>query len=181
MSGGRIPRDFIDELLVRVDIVDLIDSHVPLKKTGNNYVARYPFHTEKTPSFSVNRNKQFFHSFGCGASGYLSSVIATAETWRMQVFGSRGWVEVGDVEHLSTWQMKQCFVDPANLFQHRKPQLLSFPEISTQRAELEHFADAAMAGRALALAGGDEVHGVAVLEAILKSAQDQSRVRIDML
>ncbi len=69
MSGGRIPRDFIDELLVRVDIVDLIDSHVPLKKTGNNYVARCPFHTEKTPSFSVNRNKQFFHCFGCGASG----------------------------------------------------------------------------------------------------------------
>ncbi len=67
--SGRIPREFIDELLVRVDIVDLIDSHVPLKKTGNNYVARCPFHTEKSPSFSVNRNKQFFHCFGCGASG----------------------------------------------------------------------------------------------------------------
>lgn len=69
MSGGRIPRAFIDELLVRVDIVDLIDSYVPLKKTGGNYVARCPFHTEKTPSFSVNRKKQFFHCFGCGASG----------------------------------------------------------------------------------------------------------------
>jgi DNA primase len=67
--SGRIPREFIDELLVRVDIVDLIDSHVPLKKTGTNYVARCPFHTEKTPSFSVSRNKQFFHCFGCGASG----------------------------------------------------------------------------------------------------------------
>jgi DNA primase len=67
--SGRIPREFIDELLVRVDIVDLINSHVPLKKTGANYVARCPFHTEKTPSFSVNRNKQFFHCFGCGASG----------------------------------------------------------------------------------------------------------------
>ena len=75
MSGGRIPRDFIDELLVRVDIVDLIDSHVPLKKTGNNYVARCPFHTEKTPSFSVNRNKQFFHCFGCGASGNAISFL----------------------------------------------------------------------------------------------------------
>jgi predicted dehydrogenase len=116
--------------------------------------------------------------FGCGASGYLGTVIATAETWRMQVFGSRGWVEVGDVEHLSTWQMKASFVDPASLHQHKKPEILSFPEISTERAELEHFADAAMAGRALALAGGDEVHGVAVMEAILRSAQDQSRVRI---
>lgn len=67
--SGRIPREFIDELLVRVDIVDLIDSHVPLKKTGANYVARCPFHTEKSPSFSVNRNKQFYHCFGCGASG----------------------------------------------------------------------------------------------------------------
>lgn len=69
MSGGRIPRVFIDDLLVRVDIVDLIDAHVPLKKTGNNYVARCPFHTEKTPSFSVNRTKQFYYCFGCGASG----------------------------------------------------------------------------------------------------------------
>jgi DNA primase len=69
MSGGRIPKAFIDDLLVRVDIVDLIDTHVPLKKTGANYTARCPFHTEKSPSFTVNRNKQFFHCFGCGASG----------------------------------------------------------------------------------------------------------------
>ena len=67
--SGRIPRTFIDDLLVRADIVDLIDSFVPLKKSGSNYVARCPFHTEKTPSFSVNRNKQFFYCFGCGASG----------------------------------------------------------------------------------------------------------------
>ncbi len=73
--SGRIPREFIDELLVRVDIVDLIDSHVPLKKTGNNFVARCPFHTEKTPSFSVNRKKQFFHCFGCGASGNAISFL----------------------------------------------------------------------------------------------------------
>lgn len=75
MSGGRIPREFIDELLVRVDIVDLIDSHVTLKKTGANYVARCPFHVEKTPSFSVNRKKQFFHCFGCGASGNAISFL----------------------------------------------------------------------------------------------------------
>ncbi len=67
--SGLIPRHFIDDLLVRVDIVDLIDSHVPLKKTGSNYVARCPFHNEKSPSFSVNRKKQFFYCFGCGAGG----------------------------------------------------------------------------------------------------------------
>jgi len=73
--SGRIPRDFIDDLLVRVDIVDLIDSHTPLKKTGTNYVACCPFHTEKTPSFSVNRSKQFFHCFGCGISGNAISFL----------------------------------------------------------------------------------------------------------
>lgn len=66
---GRIPRDFIDELIQRVDIVDLIDSRVPLKKAGINYLARCPFHNEKTPSFTVNREKQFFYCFGCGATG----------------------------------------------------------------------------------------------------------------
>lgn len=73
--SGKIPREFIDDLLVRIDIVDLIDSHVPLKKTGANYVARCPFHTEKSPSFSVNRNKQFFHCFGCGVSGNAISFL----------------------------------------------------------------------------------------------------------
>ncbi|MEQ1739677.1 MAG: DNA primase [Methyloglobulus sp.] len=67
--SGRIPRYFIDDLLARIDIVDLIDAHVPLKKTGTNFVARCPFHSEKTPSFSVSRNKQLFHCFGCGVSG----------------------------------------------------------------------------------------------------------------
>ncbi len=75
MSGGRIPREFIDDLLTRIDIVDLIDSYVPLKKAGINYTARCPFHTEKSPSFSVNRNKQFYHCFGCGVSGNAISFL----------------------------------------------------------------------------------------------------------
>jgi DNA primase len=73
--SGRIPREFIDDLLVRVDIVDLIDSRLPLKKSGANYVACCPFHTEKTPSFSVSRKKQFYHCFGCGASGNAISFL----------------------------------------------------------------------------------------------------------
>ena len=73
--SGRIPHVFIDDLLVRVDIVDLINSHVPLKKTGSSYVARCPFHTEKSPSFSVNRVKQFYHCFGCGAGGNAISFL----------------------------------------------------------------------------------------------------------
>ena len=131
--------------------------------------------------FGIDDTTSMLFKFACGATGYLGSVIATAETWRMQVFGSNGWAEVGDVEHLSTWQMKVCFVDPGNLNRHHKPQIVSFPHISTERAELEHFAEAAMDRRALALAGGDEVHGVAVLEAILRSARDQTRVQLDSL
>lgn len=73
--AGKIPRSFIDDLLVRVDIVDLIDSYVPLKKTGSSYVARCPFHTEKTPSFAVTRNKQLYHCFGCGAGGNAISFL----------------------------------------------------------------------------------------------------------
>lgn len=67
--AGKIPQGFIDELLARVDIVELIDGYVPLRKAGKNYQALCPFHEEKTPSFSVNQLKQFYHCFGCGASG----------------------------------------------------------------------------------------------------------------
>jgi DNA primase len=67
--SGRIPQSFIDDVLARVDIVDVIETFIPLRKVGRNYVARCPFHNEKTPSFSVNREKQFFHCFGCGATG----------------------------------------------------------------------------------------------------------------
>ncbi|MHC9511438.1 DNA primase [Kangiella sp. M94] len=66
---GLIPQHFIHELLARVDIVDLIDSRVPLKKAGANYKACCPFHGEKTPSFTVSQDKQFYHCFGCGLHG----------------------------------------------------------------------------------------------------------------
>lgn len=67
--AGRIPQSFIDDLLERVDIVEVVDRRVPLKKSGRNYSARCPFHDEKTPSFSVSPDKQFFYCFGCGAGG----------------------------------------------------------------------------------------------------------------
>ncbi|MGP8307093.1 DNA primase [Vibrio sp. YIC-376] len=67
--AGHIPRNFIDDLLARLDIVDIIDARVKLKKKGKNYGACCPFHNEKTPSFSVSQEKQFYHCFGCGAHG----------------------------------------------------------------------------------------------------------------
>ncbi|MBI3938352.1 MAG: Gfo/Idh/MocA family oxidoreductase [Betaproteobacteria bacterium] len=121
--------------------------------------------------YGIDDTTSMLFRFGNGATGYLGTVIATAETWRMQVFGSREWAEVGDVEHLTTWQMKVCYIDPQDLNVHRKPQIVTFPEMSTERAELDHFADAVKERKPLAVAGGDEIHGVAVLEAILESAK----------
>lgn len=66
---SRIPQTFIDDLLNRIDIVDVVDSRVKLKKSGKNYSACCPFHEEKTPSFTVSPDKQFYYCFGCGATG----------------------------------------------------------------------------------------------------------------
>ncbi|MEZ5589744.1 MAG: DNA primase [Gammaproteobacteria bacterium] len=67
--ASRIPQDFLDQLLNRIDIVELIDSRVSLRKNGRNYAACCPFHNEKTPSFTVSPEKQFYHCFGCGVNG----------------------------------------------------------------------------------------------------------------
>ena len=64
-----IPKDFIDSLIDKANIVDIIGNYIKLEKKGNDYWARCPFHSEKTSSFSVSENKQFFHCFGCGAHG----------------------------------------------------------------------------------------------------------------
>ncbi|USQ14539.1 DNA primase [Legionella lytica] len=73
--SGLIPQPFIDDLLQRTDLVELIDSYVPLKKRGNSYTACCPFHNEKSPSFNVVARKQFYHCFGCGASGNAISFV----------------------------------------------------------------------------------------------------------
>ena len=67
--AGRIPEKFIDDLLARVDIVDVIQERVQLKKAGRDWSARCPFHDERSPSFTVSPAKQFYHCFGCGAHG----------------------------------------------------------------------------------------------------------------
>lgn len=98
-----IPQSFIQELLARVEIVDVIDRHVKLKRAGANYVACCPFHTEKTPSFTVSPTKQFYHCFGCGAHGtavgflmeysamgFVEAVKDLAQSVGMQVPESRG-------------------------------------------------------------------------------------------
>ncbi len=75
IMAGLIPQHFIDDLLTRVDIVDIVDSSVPLKKAGRDFKACCPFHDEKSPSFTVSQNKQFYHCFGCGAHGTAISFL----------------------------------------------------------------------------------------------------------
>ena len=101
-----IPQEFIQSLLGRVDIVDVVDRYVKLKKAGSNFTACCPFHNEKTPSFTVSPTKQFYHCFGCGAHGnaigflmeysglaYPEAIRGLAETVGMQVPETRSRAE----------------------------------------------------------------------------------------
>ncbi|HEX4331215.1 MAG TPA: DNA primase [Usitatibacter sp.] len=106
-----IPQEFIQSLLGRVDIVDVVDRYVKLKKAGANFSACCPFHNEKTPSFTVSPSKQFYHCFGCGVHGnaigflmeysglaYPEAIRALAETVGMPVPETRGSLRAGATE-----------------------------------------------------------------------------------
>src|SRR5689334_1158719 len=80
-----IPKSFVQELLARADIVDVVESYVPLKRAGSNLTACCPFHSEKTPSFTVSPSKQFYHCFGCGAHGSAIGFLME--------YGGMGYVE----------------------------------------------------------------------------------------
>ncbi|MBM3244155.1 MAG: DNA primase, partial [Candidatus Omnitrophica bacterium] len=69
IMAGLIPENILDDILSRIDIVELISSYIPLKRTGRNFKACCPFHHEKTPSFIVSSDKQIYNCFGCGESG----------------------------------------------------------------------------------------------------------------
>lgn len=155
--------------------VHVVDAMLYLAgKIDNVYAQSY----RRTLDYGTDDTTSMLFKFKGGATGYLGTFIATAETWRMQVFGSNGWAEVGDVQHLTTWEMRVATVNRDNLHVHHKPQTITFPATSTERAELEHFADAVAAKQPLAVAGGDEAHNVAVLEAILASAEKHQPVTI---
>ena len=73
------PREIIDEVRMQNDIVDVISQYVPLKQKGSSFMGLCPFHNEKTPSFSVNREKQFYYCFGCGAGGNVITFLMQPE------------------------------------------------------------------------------------------------------
>ena len=77
--SGRIPEAFIEELLARSDIVELIERRLPLKRAGSEFKACCPFHDEKSPSFTVSPKKQFYHCFGCGAHGSVIGFLMQYE------------------------------------------------------------------------------------------------------
>ena len=76
---GSIPRQFIDDLLTKSNIVDVINARVKLKKAGRDYQACCPFHHEKTPSFTVSEKKQFYYCFGCGATGDIFTFVQSMD------------------------------------------------------------------------------------------------------
>jgi len=96
----------------------------------------------------------------------------------LQVLGSKGWAHVGGVEHLTTWPLEVGYINETDVTIKPIPTVTTFAPISTELAELEHFAQAVIARRPLAGLGGDEVHNAAVLEAILESAASGTRVEV---
>ena len=122
--------------------------------------------------YGIDDTTSMLFRFGSGASGYLGTVIATAECWNMQVYGSKGWAKVGSIPHLHTWSLTTCMVEA-------QPTVIDYPQMSTERAELEAFADAIEGRAPYACPPQDAVHGVAVFEAIVESARSGRRVTVD--
>jgi predicted dehydrogenase len=122
--------------------------------------------------YGLDDTTSMLFEFRDGATGYLGTFIATAEGWRMQVFGARGWAKVGSIPHLHTWSLTTCMVEG-------QPTVIDYSQVSTEKAELEAFADAVAHRTPYACPAEDAVHGVAVLEAIVKSAQSGRRETID--
>jgi DNA primase len=121
-----IPESFIQDLLHRVDIVDLIDAHVPLKKAGANYAACCPFHNEKSPSFTVSPQKQFYHCFGCGAHG-------TAIGFMMEYAGM-GFIDaVKDLASRSGMQVPE--EEGRRRETHEGPRIADLVEVMAQSAQ----------------------------------------------
>ena len=96
------PEEVVEEIRQRNDIIDVISSYVKLKKTGSNYVGLFPFHNEKSPSFSVSGNRQMYHCFGCGVGGNVFTFIMEYENYSfleaLKLLAERAGVELPEME-----------------------------------------------------------------------------------
>jgi predicted dehydrogenase len=131
----------------------------------------YAMSKRRVLDYGLDDTTSMLFEFEGGMTGYLGTFIATAESWRLQVFGSKGSVEMGDMWHLHTWSMKRNMIDAGM-------DTVTFPALSTERAELEAFADAITDGRPLPVPYDDAIHGVAVLEAVVRSATRREKVSV---
>jgi len=110
-------------------------------------------------------------SFEGGATGYLGTFIATAECWRMQVFGSKGWAVVGSIPHLHTWSLTTCMVNA-------QPTVIDYPQGSTKRAELEAFADAIEGRAAYPISYPEMLDTIGAFEAVIEAANSGRAVSL---
>lgn len=120
-----IPKSFIQDLLNRLDIVDVIERYVPLKKTGSNYVACCPFHNEKSPSFTVSQSKQFYHCFGCGVHG-------TAVGFVMEHLGLSFVEAIEDLAHSVGMEVPHERSSTSENYQKVAPDLYEVMQVATR-------------------------------------------------
>jgi len=121
--------------------------------------------------YGLDDTTAMLFDFAGGQTGYLATIIATAESWRLQVMGTKGWVEMGAVSHLATWQLRRCLVN-------QQMEIVEFPGVSTERDELEAFADAIAAKRPMVNDPRDILVNAGVLEAVVQSAREGVRVAV---
>lgn len=148
----RVSQQFIDEVLNRTDIVELIDYYLPLKKAGQNYTCLCPFHTEKSPSFSISPTKQFFHCFGCGASGNAISFLMQYNNMdfleALELLANQAGLSLpdntSDANHTISRNLFEIVEDSRHFFQqqlHHNPQALEYlyQKRGLSSSTLEHF------------------------------------------
>jgi myo-inositol 2-dehydrogenase/D-chiro-inositol 1-dehydrogenase len=121
--------------------------------------------------YGLDDTTSMLFTFNGGSTGYLATIIATAESWRMQIFGSKGWAEMGSIPHLTTWTLRRSYLN-------QPMEIVEFPGLSTERAELEAFADAVLARKALVNDRSDILNNADVLDAIVRSVASGERVAI---
>lgn len=131
----------------------------------------YAMSKRQVLDYGLDDTTSMLFTFKGGATGYLATVIATAEGWRLQLFGSKGWVEMGSVPHLTTWTLRRSYVN-------QPLETVEFRGLSTERAELEAFADAITAGKPLVNDVADILNNGAVLDAVMRSVDSGARVAV---
>lgn len=131
----------------------------------------YAMSKRQVLDYGLDDTTSMLFTFKGGATGYLATIIATAESWRMQILGSKGWAEMGSIPHLTTWTLRRSYLN-------QPLETVEFPGLSTERAELEAFADAIAARKALVNERGDILNNADVLDAIVRSVGSGGRVTI---